>query len=223
MIEHILSANSAIVRGGKWIREWRNDPISISWVSFPSWDFFQWHENAISDRDSRMEKWSNQAKPRILHRGTAYCIWNRRGKFSTNLSPSGRIRQVQNTTSYHNFCTMNLNWSRMVRGHAPYKYPPRNTMPKSPGTSSNPLRISWSDTSFSPTECHPISHSEEKWPHQAKPCILRRGTAYSICKSVIQSQSTERDQGDWDWRLRLDDTVQVSGMGWLRLVGSLKL
>jgi len=121
MIEHILSANSAIVRGGKWIREWRNDPISISWVSFPSWDFFQWHENAISDRDSRMEKWSNQAKPRILHRGTAYCICNRRGKFSTNLSPSGRIRQVQNTTSYHNFCTMNLNWSRMVRGHAPYK------------------------------------------------------------------------------------------------------
>ena len=50
--------------------------------------------------------------------------------------------------------TMNLNSIRisMVRGHAPYKYPPRNTMPQSLGTNSNPLRISWSDTSFSPTE-----------------------------------------------------------------------
>jgi len=48
---------------------------------------------------------------------------------------------------------MNLNSIRIrtVRGHTPYKYPPRNTMPKSPGTNSNPLRISWSDTSFSPT------------------------------------------------------------------------
>jgi len=82
------------------------------------------------------------------------CAWlKRRGKFSTNLSPSGRIRQVQNTTSCHNSGTMNLNSIRIstVRGHAPYKYPSRNTMPKSPGTNSNPLRISWSDTSFSPT------------------------------------------------------------------------
>ena len=33
---------------------------------------------------------------------------------------------------------MNLNSIRIstVRGHAPYKYPPRNTMPKSPGTNS---------------------------------------------------------------------------------------
>ena len=76
----------------------------------------------------------------------------RRGKFSTNLSPSGRIRQVQNTTYCHNSGTMNLNSIRIgtVRGHAPYKYPPRNTMPESPGTNSNSLRISWSDTSFSP-------------------------------------------------------------------------
>ena len=75
-------------------------------------------------------------------------------KFSTNLRPSGRIRQVQNTTSCHNSGTMNLNSIRIstVRGHAPYKYPPHNTMPKSPGTNSNPLRISWSNTSFSPTD-----------------------------------------------------------------------
>ena len=34
---------------------------------------------------------------------------------------------------------MNLNLIRIgtVRVHAPYKYPPRNTMPKSPGTNSN--------------------------------------------------------------------------------------
>ena len=50
----------------------------------------------------------------------------RRGKFSTNLSPSGRIRQVQNTTSCHNSGTMNSDSIRIctVRGHAPYKYPP---------------------------------------------------------------------------------------------------
>jgi len=187
--------------------------------------FFQRHENAMSDRDSRIEEWPHQANPSIVRRGTAYCICNRRGTFSSNLSPSGRIRQVQNTTSCHHFCTMDLNSSRimMVHGHAPYKYPPRNTMQKSPGTNLNPLQISWSNSTFSPTECHPLPHSVEKWPHQAKPCILRRGTAYCICKSVIQSQSTKRDQGDWDWRLRLDDTVQVPGMGWLRSVGSLKL
>jgi len=48
---------------------------------------------------------------------------------------------------------MNLNSIRIstVRGHAPYKYPPRNTMPKSPGKNSEQLRIYWSDTSFSPT------------------------------------------------------------------------
>ena len=87
---------------------------------------------------------------------------DRGGKFSTNLSPSRRIRQVQNTTSCHHSGTMNLNSIRIraVRGHAPYKYPPRNTMPKSPGTNSNPLRISWSDTSFSPTECRLSDASE---------------------------------------------------------------
>jgi len=75
------------------------------------------------------------------------------GKFSTNLSPSGRIRQVQKTTNCHNSGTMNLNSIRIctVRVHAPYKCPPRNTMPRSSSTNSNPLRISWSDTSFSPT------------------------------------------------------------------------
>ena len=64
---------------------------------------------------------------------------------------SGRIRKVQNTTSCHNSGTMNLNSIRIstVRGHAPYKYLPRNTIPKSPGTNSNRLRISCSDTSFS--------------------------------------------------------------------------
>ena len=85
---------------------------------------------------------------------STYCTHIRRGKFSTNLSSSGRIRHVQNTTNHHNFCTMNLNSTRIstVRGHAPYKYPPRNTMPKSPSTNSNPLRISWSHTSFPPTD-----------------------------------------------------------------------
>jgi len=73
--------------------------------------------------------------------------------FSTNLSPFGKIRQVQNTTSWHNSGMMKLNSIRisMVCGHAPYTNPPRNTMPKSLGTNSNPLRIFWSDTSFSPT------------------------------------------------------------------------
>jgi len=33
----------------------------------------------------------------------------RRGKFSTNLRPSGRIRQVRNMTGCHNFGTINLN------------------------------------------------------------------------------------------------------------------
>ena len=77
----------------------------------------------------------------------------RRGKFSTNLSPSGKIRQVQHTTSCHHSGTVNLNSIRIstMRGHTRYKYPPRNTMPKRPGTNSKPLRISWSDTSFSPT------------------------------------------------------------------------
>jgi len=67
-------------------------------------------------------------------------------KFSTDLSPSRNIRQVQNTTSYQNSGTMNLNSIKIsaVRGHAPYKYTLRNTMPKSPSTNSNPIRISWS-------------------------------------------------------------------------------
>jgi len=98
----------------------------------------------------------------------------RRGKFSTNLSPSERIRQVQNTTSYHNSGTMNLNSIVIstVRGHAPNKYPPRNFMSQSPGKNSNQLRISWSDTSFSPTaisvawQINMSSHSQTlRHPH----------------------------------------------------------
>jgi len=60
--------------------------------------------------------------------------FHRGGKFSTNLSLSGRIRQVQNKTSCDNSGAMNFNSIRIstVSGHAPYKYPPRNTMPKSP-------------------------------------------------------------------------------------------
>jgi len=56
---------------------------------------------------------------------------SRRGKFSTNLSLSGRIRQVQNTTCCRDSGTMNLNSIRIstVRGHAPYKYPPRTDSP----------------------------------------------------------------------------------------------
>ena len=72
---------------------------------------------------------------------------------SSYFSPSGKIQQVQNTTSFHNSGKMNLNsiGNCTVRGHTPFKYPPRNTMPKSPSTNSNPLRISCSDTSSSPT------------------------------------------------------------------------
>ena len=110
------------------------------------------------------------------------CI--RRGKFWTNLSPSGRIRQVQNTTSYHNSGTMNLNSIRIgtVRGHALYKYPPRNTMPKSPGTNSKPLRISWSETSFSPTDWvwTPLLPSSD-WV-RSHPCRLEWGYAHSLLK-----------------------------------------
>jgi len=97
----------------------------------------------------------------LVYISVTICI--RKGKSSTNLSPSGRIRQIQNTTSCDNSGTMNWNSIRIstVRGHAPYKYPPRNTMPKSPGTNSNPLRISWSDTSFSPTVCK--SRSQDVW------------------------------------------------------------
>jgi len=75
------------------------------------------------------------------------------GKFSTDLSPSGRFRQVQNTTSCHDSGTIHLNSIRIstVRGHVPYKYSSRSTKPRIPVTNSNPLRISWSDTSFSPT------------------------------------------------------------------------
>ena len=61
-------------------------------------------------------------------------------------------RQVQNTTSCHNSGTMNLDSIRIistVRGHAPYKYPPRNTIQKRQGTTSNPIWISRSNTSFS--------------------------------------------------------------------------
>jgi len=72
------------------------------------------------------------------------------GKFSTKSIPSGRNQQVQNTTSCHNSGMINLNWTRIstVRSHATYKYPPHNTMPKSPCTNSNPLRISSRDTSI---------------------------------------------------------------------------
>jgi len=75
------------------------------------------------------------------------------GKNLNKFESFQRIRRVQNTTSCHDFGTMNPNWIRIstVRGHAPYKYPPCNTMPKSPNTNSNLFQISWSDTSFSPT------------------------------------------------------------------------
>jgi len=100
----------------------------------------------ISDTKIVFFSWWNERKTRLT------VVLSRRGNFSTHLSPSGRIRQVQNTTSCHNSGTMILNSIRVstVRGHAPYKYPPHNTMPKSPGTNSNPLWISWGDTSFPP-------------------------------------------------------------------------
>jgi len=44
------------------------------------------------------------------------------------------LRQVQNTTSCHNSGTINLNsiGTSTVRGHTPYKYPPRNAMQRAP-------------------------------------------------------------------------------------------
>jgi len=73
--------------------------------------------------------------PKNACRAELFLFDTRRKKFSTNLSPSGRIRQVQNTTISHNSGTMNLNSIRIstVRGHAPYKYPTCNTKPKSRG------------------------------------------------------------------------------------------
>jgi len=49
--------------------------------------------------------------------------------FSSYFCPSARIRQAQNTTSFHNSGKMNLNsiGNSTVRGHAPFKYPPCNT------------------------------------------------------------------------------------------------
>ena len=54
-----------------------------------------------------------------------------------------QLQQYQNTTSCHNSGTMNLNSTRIstARGHALYKYPPRNTMPRSPGTNSKLLQF----------------------------------------------------------------------------------
>jgi len=106
--------------------------------------------------DEIVHIWHNQRsnqKFKNVSSASMFPFLPRSGKFSSNLSPSGRIWQVQNTTSCHNSGTMHLNSIRVftVRGHARYKYPSRNTMPKSPGTNSNTLRISWSDTSFSPT------------------------------------------------------------------------
>jgi len=48
-----------------------------------------------------------------------------------------------------------------MRDHAPYKYPPRNTMPNSFGKNPNPLRISWIDTSFSPTVSFSVGTGEK--------------------------------------------------------------
>ena len=107
--------------------------------------------------DEIVRIWHNQRsnqKFKNVSSSSMFPFLPRSGKFSTNLSPSGRIRQVQNTTSCrHNSGTMHLNSIRIctVCGHAPYKYPSRKTMTKSPGTNLNPLRISWSDTYFSPT------------------------------------------------------------------------
>ena len=116
----------------------------------------KWHPHThrvVSGSNGVMGSWrSHTYTKKKCH---TYTRW---GSFSTNLSPSGRIRQVQNTTSCHNSGTMNLNSIRIstVRGHAPYKYPPRNTMPKNPGINTNPLRISWSDTSFSPMDIQEV-------------------------------------------------------------------
>jgi len=111
-------------------------------------------------KDCQLEVGAGHTKNRNT-KGRSAAGTNSRGNFSTNLSPSGRIRQVQNTTSCQNSGMMNLNSIRIstVRGHAPYKYPPRNTMSWSPSTNSNPLRISWSDTFFSPT----VEIRVEKW------------------------------------------------------------
>ena len=124
-------------------------------------------------------------------------IWSayRRGKISRNLSPSGKTRQVQNTTSYHNSGTINLNSIRIstVRGHAPYKYPPRNTMPKSPGTNQNPLRISWSDTSFSPTgNLHKVSKSDPQATPQSNHQICGKRPTHTHWMPYLAGQVSFR-------------------------------
>jgi len=124
----------------------------------------------------------------------AQCIssYTRRAKISTNLSSSRRMRQVQNTTSCHNSGTMNLHSIRIgtVRGYAPYKHPPRNTMPKSPGTNSNPLRIFCSSTFFSHTVETRAQCASRKvyrlyiWRPERNIC---RGTSGDACAMCIVS------------------------------------
>jgi len=55
--------------------------------------------------------------PRISKRNLEEVVFkvHSRGKFTTNLSPNGRIRQVQNTTSCHNFDTINLNLNLVIK------------------------------------------------------------------------------------------------------------
>jgi len=83
----------------------------------------------------------------------------RRGKFSSNLSPFGRIRQVQNTTSCRKFGTINMNLLRIstvLGGTVQTKI--FSTNQKRLGTNSNLLRNARWNLRFSCTV--PLWHSE---------------------------------------------------------------
>ena len=91
-------------------------------------------------------------------------IYIRRRKFSTNLSPSGRIRQVQNTTSCHNSGTMHLNSLEFVRCVATHR---TNTLPAIQSQRA-PVQIQ--------------THSES--PGATLPFPLRYIYTMHICKNI---------------------------------------
>jgi len=122
------------------------------------------------------------------------------GKFSTNLSPSGRIRQVQNTTTCHNFGTMNLNRISTVRVHAPYKYPPRITMSKIYKLKS---QFPGATLLFPLMVC--MKHYSRQWWTRVRVIDLCQHTAHTrYCSSVIVHRfCVPNNTNLWVWTLSL--------------------
>jgi len=106
---------------------------------------------------------------------------------------------------------MNLNSIRIstVRGRAPYKYPPHNTMPKSPGTNSNPLRISWSITfslsqsilTCNMTHIHQVFWERVSLSERERECVcLSRDIRHAFSLGVHMCEMTHTYQviyGEW--------------------------